>query len=346
MGRRKELSEKQLGALQKATKANVNRMRRQANLKDLQDKCNRIKLIIENVVYKTNNYCGHTKIGSSNFYRLINEELSAERAHQFNQKRAAHSIGNDWENYVKRQEWLPLDRPTGNFFEVIQSQPFSVSEECPVLVASCDFVIRFQNKKGLWEDALLEVKSLNREENQNAYCSDDNQNQRFQLQIALQCTKIKKGFLVFVKGSNENSRSSEHVAFDVVQIVREDNFIETNKKQIINGLAKYYASCAAYPDKESQELIDYGIDLIKLHQNSFFLNQESTRRSKQEYNFAFEEPSKERCSVSRLLRKQILAKKGFRVKVGRPRLQEKLLIKPRKHIGKHYHKELKGLMRE
>lgn len=344
MGRKKKLSKKQLGSIQKATKANQERMKVVAKLKRYTDQCERVDSIINNIVNRTTNYCGHISIGSSNFFRLIQGKLTAERTHQFNQTYAALSIGTNWENFAIKQSQLPLERSTGNLFEVLERHPFSICEECPVLVASCDFIVRYCNNQNFWEEALLEIKSYNREENKVAYEGESMDNQIYQLQVGLQCTRIKKGFLIFVKGSDQNVASCENVAYKVIKVDREDDFIHKQKEKIVAGLAQYYSRCASYPTDPSNELIEHTVQRLISIEEALFPTPKVDDSMAKSYNIERIEPTKVRCKVSSLLRKQLLNQRGIRDRVGRPRLPGNLLKRDRGKTGVNAFKELKFLL--
>lgn len=84
-------------------------------------------------------------------------------------------------------------------FGILDSQTFSASRECPIFVATPDFFIAFKRNGGSEEITLPEVKSTNRIENFTAFKNGLITKQNLKVQIALQCSEINIGFLIFIQ---------------------------------------------------------------------------------------------------------------------------------------------------
>lgn len=328
-------------SLFKATIASI----KARNLKKQQNKEERQKLrtteILEYFVKGTTKYCHHLHVGSSLFHLLINNNLTAERIHHKNYNNTDYQIGTEWEEHIENLSSLPLLNGKEVKFKVQFKDPFRISEACRILCAKPDYQIEYRNDFGLKVEALLEVKSANRDINLRAFHQGNYDQQAMQLQIALHCFSISHGFLVFVRGDKTNCKESENIGYKIIRIDRDEKFLSDRKEMILDGFANYVATIACYPEQASENMKKYVCDKVYSIQNYIFCGTESRFRMERPMRQAPTQSKSKLCQINKMFIKLRNKELGRRKKVGRPRLRNRELVKPRYSTAIEY-KEVLG----
>ena len=269
---------------------------------------------------KKNDFCAHLKFGSSNFFRLINSSLTAKRVHNAERMRCAHIAGNIWEKFIAIRGHFLFSEQNQITFEVISEQPFAKSQVCLVIVSTADFLIRFKKNGQKERIEFLEVKSTVRIENYSSFKTSKCSEQRYQLQVSLQCFNLETGFLVFVHGDTEKAQfddpSAEILAFE---INREKFFFKTHKHSLLKGISNYVASCIFFPDSSEVAILEFCNEKIKEFDHAIGLDR--SNRDLGEVNYINDaKKNKIECNLSDVIRKKIGRERGFKPKVGRLRV--------------------------
>lgn len=329
MTKNAKVSTKRLESLKKARIESIKSRKSLAREHKLKKSQTIIQKILSNLKNDTSHYCSHYTIGSSLFLKLIDGELTPKDTHMKGNSIGAHSRGNSWENYVQNQNHFKTEKNEWYWYKVTEKDPFLRSEICPILVATPDFAIQFKTSFLKMRPGLLEVKSHNRAENKDAFCSNRRNKQILQLQVALQAAKINTGFLYLVKANSENSESAEYVSSNVVEVSRDLHFFRRYRRRILIGFAKYLARCSSFPDEPTEDLLEFS-KMAVFSQSNNIIRQDFEQQPKESLQKIGQIPKIRRsCQISSLIAKQLNNQRNRKAWRGRPRLSEKSLKRSR-----------------
>lgn len=274
-------------------------------------------------------FCPHLVIGSSRFFDLITQKLTARNVHARNSDRQDYEIGSRWERHVADLGFIPSERFDFVKFEVLDKDPLYRSNTCRLVIGQPDFRAKITNSQGKSEQVLIEVKSTNRAQNYQAFKTGRAHSQRYQVQICLQCSGIDKGYLIFARGTAQTPELSEHIEYRVLEIFREPNFFPRHKLQIVKGDARFLADLASFPNRPTASLIEYSEAQVQKYQSSLFSNLKSDGQEEQNTVIGITGDFRTQCRINRLIIKDKMELQGLTRKVGRPRKKGSELVRPR-----------------
>lgn len=327
-----------LGSLSSATKRKI---KSETEIPEIM--ISRIKFMLNSIFDFNNKYCNHVRIGSSNAYRLLSGSLTAKRVHHAENMKGAHNIGNLWEDFFEHQSFITFESGENVNYRVIRSQPFAYSVECPIFVATPDFYVQIDKGNKSPEYALVEIKSTNRTSNFESYSSQSFHEQIMQVQIALQCANVRKGYLIFYHGDEPEPQHCEEIEWRIIEVERKVNFFWQNQDKIIEGFSKYIASCVTFPKDATQLIQDYTKkELVKI-KSHIFQKYSIKERNKSKHNFCEKKPVRTYCKISNEIRRNWMAGKGKKVPVGRPRLPYKMLKKKKERVLKYIYTLIRNM---
>lgn len=286
-------------------------------------------LMISSLFDGNNSYCSHIRIGSSNVYKLLNGSLTAYRVHHAEKYFGSHQKGDLWERYFAK--WTDFENENGEIikFRIIDSQKFYRSNDCLFLAAIPDFVIEFTRNDGKKEIGLAEIKSTNRPKNFATYVNGNALEQRTQLQIALQCSELPTGFLIFIHGDKEEPLDCEDISYKVYEVKNEKKYLSFNRNKLLEGLGRYISMCASYPSVPDPELQEYVRTEIMKQRDKIIIQKSLIRTNVNLKNELPITPPRLDCKINKLIKIQYLKKTNSVRRRGRPRLKFKELKRER-----------------
>lgn len=274
-------------------------------------------------------FCAHLTIASSRFLSLIKGTLSARDVHGKKVDREDFEIGHKWERHIEEASTLPLSAGGHINFRVLESNPLYRSSECRLVVAQPDFVAEVDVEGGRKERVLIEVKSTNRPENYRSFMTGRASKQKYQLQLALQCSGISKGYLVFARGTAQTPNDSDRIEYRVIPVTRQTRFFSRHRAQILKGYACFVASLAAFPRNPTPDLVLFAFNEVLRLQSQLFPEVTFSKEDDGEARSFFNQDFRRKCRISRLVAKEEFEARGFRRSVGRPRQKGSELKAPR-----------------
>ena len=265
-------------------------------------------------------YCNHVRLGSSRFLAILQRRMTAEHTHGFGRIGHDFAQGSLWEDWARAGGSLPLFGRDPTPFTLTTEQSFHVSPNCPFIVASTDFAIKYNRPDGTPEEALVEIKTTNREINSKAFSSGRRHQQTYQLQVALQCSQMNVGWLVFIDTDGQNPQQRPNSEVRCFLVRRQDNFFQRHQAQLIAGYGHYLASCAAYPKPPSPELLKFTDGELHARKAELFLTERVREPSEALADTRYIAKGKRRCMINQAAQLQRVEAKGFKRERGRPKI--------------------------
>lgn len=286
-------------------------------------------------------FCSHIFVSSSKFAQLIQGTLGARDVHGKKKDRDDYEIGQKWERHVFDLGEIP-DSKTGPIqFRLLEQDPLFYSQECRFLVAQPDMRAQIVNENGDFEQVLIEIKSTNRPENYKSFKTGRASSQKYQLQVALNCSGIQRGFLIFARGSALTPQESENIGYRVFEIERNPNFIQINQGKISRGYAYFLADLAAYPHRPSKMLIEFAASELQRANELLFPRKDKKLNCHKSLPPSPHPNFRQQCQINRMIIKDQLAALQMKRSVGRPTKKASELKRPK--YGKRMN--LKGQIR-
>lgn len=271
----------------------------------------------------TSPYCSHLRLGSSQFLALLQRRLRAQDTHGFNKIGSDFSHGESWERWVKARGSLPLFGEEETTFEVISEAAFHHARTCRFLVASTDFKASYTRPDGGVELALFEVKTTNRPLNSRSWETGRRYQQRYQLQVALQCSEVQVGWLVFVDSKGLSQHELPDPEVRTFRVQREPDFFLRHRAQLLAGYASYLASCAAFPKTPSDHLLAFTLGQLQKKKDLLFPSSGWEESTEEVDEVKKSGKHKQRCRVNFAARDLRLSASAPSRMPGRPRLSWK-----------------------
>jgi hypothetical protein len=274
-------------------------------------------------------FCSHLIIGSSRFWRLIQGHLSARDLHSKKADRSDYEIGEKWQRHVSDLKIIPGGKDAEAPFDIVEPDPLYYSPVCKMIVAQPDFRAKLLHEQGTSEEILIEVKSTNRYENYKAFKTRKATAQRYQLQIALQCSGIQRGYLIFCRGTAQTPEKSDNFEYRVIEVKKDINFFQTHKKKMLTGYTKLVADLVTFPNPPTPDFINMVRKELEKIEGDIFpgINQRSDGSESENVNL--NQYFRQKCFISRFISKEQLAAHGITRSVGRPRKNGMELKRPR-----------------